>query len=109
MSSSSGDDASIETISPVSMRQGPQQKAFYSMSIPVTDHGPAGSRPAARHDRVYPQSDEWDKYKPLLRRLYLDQKKTLVEVREHMRAQYNFDASWVHPPTKGDVAPSQVY
>lgn len=94
MSSSSGDETSIETMSPVSMRQDPrQQQAFYPISIPVTDHAPVSSRPVARHDRVYPQNDEWNKYKPLLRRLYLDQKKTLVEVRDLMRTQYKFDAS----------------
>lgn len=95
MSSSTGDEAtSIETISPVSTRQHPQQEqAFYPMSIPVRHHAPLSSKPAARHDRVYPHNDEWIKYKPLLRRLYLDEKKTLVEVRDHMRTQYNFDAS----------------
>lgn len=106
MSSSSGDDeTSVETISPVSTRQDPrQEQAFYPMRIPVTRHASVTSRPAARHEKAYPKTEEWNKYKPLLRRLYLDEKKTLIEVKEHMRAQYNFDASWVYPPTQGDVS-----
>lgn len=63
------------------------------MSMPATDHAPVGSTPVSRYDGALSQNGKWDQYKPLIRRLYMDEKKTLVEVREHMMAKYNFTAS----------------
>lgn len=95
MASSSGDDeTSIETSSPESTRQDSRQgRAFVLISKPTTENAVASSRPAARPKRAFPQNGEWTQYKPLLRRLYMDEKKTLTEVREHMKTQYNFNAS----------------
>lgn len=39
----------------------------------------------------------------------MDEKKTLIEVREHMRTKYNFTASWVYPQPKASYAPGEVY
>lgn len=63
----------------------------------MTDHAPVGSTPLSRYDRALAQNEKWDQYKPLMRRMYMDEKKTLIEVREHMRTKYNFTASWVYP------------
>lgn len=95
MASSSGDDeTSIETSSPEYTRQDPRQgRSFVLISKPTTQCALLSSKPAARPDRAFPQNGEWSQYKPLLRRLYMDEKKTLAEVREHMKTQYNFNAS----------------
>lgn len=97
MASSSGDEeTSIETLSPVFTRQVPRQEPVLTLvSMPTTGYAAVGLRPAARPDRVVAQNGDWSQYKPLLKRLYMDEKKTLAQVQEHMRTQYNFDASWV--------------
>lgn len=106
MAASSGEDeTSVGTLSPVvPARQDPgQDPASASVSMPAAEHAPVGSKPAARMDRVFPEKSGWNQYKPLMRKLYIDEKKTLAEVKEHMRAQHDFDASWVHPQTQADA------
>ena len=112
MASSSGDETSVELMSPVSSRQAPgQEPAFAHISSnSATGHAPVGLRPAhaAQLDRAFAKNDEWSQYKPLMRRLYMDENKTLAEVREHMRIQYGFTASWVYSQTRRDSTQARL-
>lgn len=96
MASSSGDDeTSVESLSPVSVRPAPRKDpAFAPCSASAVRHGAGGS--AAQPDRGFPQKGEWIQYKSVMRRIYVEENRTLTEVREHMRINYGFTASWVY-------------
>lgn len=97
MSSSSGDEeTSVESMSPISMQRKSRQEPAFAPSGTCTSaagHYPVGSRAGARLDRPFVHKEEWSQYKPLMRRLYMDENKTLAEVIDHMKRHHGFTAS----------------
>ncbi|KAI3400080.1 hypothetical protein diail_4618 [Diaporthe ilicicola] len=70
-----------------------QDSAIDPVSLPATKHASVGSKSASRQNPAFAQHDNWIRYKPLMRRLYMDENKTLAEVREYMRVEHEFTAS----------------
>lgn len=95
------EEPSVEATSLASTRQEAQHDpALALVSMPATDHAPLGSKSIAQYNRAYAQDGDWIQHKPLLKTLYMDENKTLSEVREYMRKEHRFTASWVYPQAK---------
>jgi hypothetical protein len=43
---------------------------------------------------------EWERYRELLRQLYIEENKTLGQVMHHMSTQFGFSPSYVHNKTR---------
>jgi hypothetical protein len=43
------------------------------------------------HPRIHP--DDWEKYKDYLKNLYIKKRETTLQIKDHMKRDFNFDAS----------------
>lgn len=68
-----------------------------AQSCPATEHVTDEAAPLKRGDWPPSKNSYWEDYKPIIRRLYIDENRTLSEVIEIMKNKFNFKATYVCP------------
>lgn len=66
-------------------------------SFPATKDVTEEAAPLDRGDWPPTQFSYWEDHKPIMRRLYIDEKRTLREVMEILENDFNFKASYACP------------
>lgn len=82
------------------MRGVPAQSTFEvtqlpAQSVPAIKDVTEEAAPPKRVD--WPPFSSWEDYKPIMRRLYIDEKRPLREVMEAMESEFDFKATYVCP------------
>lgn len=68
-----------------------------AQSSPATRDVKGEVAPLKRGDWPPTKFSYWEDYKPIMRRLYIDEKRTLREVMEIMENEFDFKARYVRP------------
>lgn len=80
--------------------EGPESASSHSnhngdMRIQAGTPSPLGGRNASRSRN--PTDVDWNQYKSIITRLYWDENLSMPAVREYMKREHGFDATYVHP------------
>ena len=72
-------------------------------SLPAVKDVMEEAAPLTRGDWAPTQFSYWEDYKPIMRRLYIDEKRTLREVIEILENEFDFKATYVCCPSSCSV------